>query len=523
MAQELLLYVLVVVIAGLLSLFLCGYAVWKIKDAPGARYYILVTFMSAVFTFAYAFELMGTSLEEIRLWLRIEYLALPFIPVFILLMCLDYVGQRLKPWICYTLYVIPIITIFMHNTNSLHHLYYKSMKLRSDTPFPTIDLEGGPWFYIHSIFLFLCFMMSIIILLMQLKKSSFKFRMQILLMIAGLMIPLLANYFYINGLSPSGIDLGPVSMSISFLFHGIALVSFQMFNVTPIARDIVFENMQEGVIVLNQNNVIVDYNGTMLQLIPKLNKHAIGKPIRDVLRSNPRLAEIISNKQECDYKISLGGEHVYYHIRFSPVQNKKNISIGRIVTFANVTERVHIQEELKKLASTDGLTKVFNRTFFMEKIEEVFQSLTINGGGVSIIMFDIDHFKKVNDTFGHAIGDHILVHVADTAKKSLRNTDIMGRYGGEEFIICMANTPLYQACEFAETLREEIAKENRLINGEEVVITSSFGVSHAYINAGESQYSIHSLMKQADEALYAAKGKGRNCVQSYRQALGIVK
>ena len=115
------------------------------------------------------------------------------------------------------------------------------------------------------------------------------------------------------------------------------------------------------------------------------------------------------------------------------------------------------------------------------------------------------------------------MHVADTAKKSLRNTDIMGRYGGEEFIICMANTPLYQACEFAETLREEIAKENRLINGEEVVITSSFGVSHAYINAGESQYSIHSLMKQADEALYAAKGKGRNCVQSYRQALGIVK
>ena len=358
MAQDLLTYVLVVVVAGLLSVFLCVYAIWKMKDAPGARYYILITFMSAIFTFAYAFELMSTSLEEIRLWLRIEYIALPFIPVFILLMCLDYVGQRLKPWLNYALFVIPFITIFMHNTNNLHFLYYKSMELRSDTPFPTIRLEGGPWFYVHSIFLFLCFMMSIIILLMQLKKSLFKFRMQIIMMITGLIIPILANYFYINGMSPNGIDLGPVSMSISFLFHGIALVSFQMFNVAPIARDKVFESMQEGVIVLNQDDVIVDYNETMLTLFPKLNKHAIGKSIRNVLRSNPKLIDIINHAKECDYKISLYGENAYFHIRFSPVHNNKKFYIGRIITFANVTERVHIQEELKQLASMDGLTNV---------------------------------------------------------------------------------------------------------------------------------------------------------------------
>lgn len=523
MAQELLTYVLVVVVAGLLSVFLCVYAIWKMKDAPGARYYILLTFMSAIFTFAYAFELMSTSLEEIRLWLRIEYIALPFIPVFILLMCLDYVGQRLKPWLNYALFVIPFITIFMHNTNNLHFLYYKSMELRSDTPFPTIRLEGGPWFYVHSIFLFLCFMMSIIILLMQLKKSLFKFRMQIIMMITGLIIPILANYFYINGMSPNGIDLGPVSMSISFLFHGIALVSFQMFNVAPIARDKVFESMQEGVIVLNQDDVIVDYNETMLTLFPKLNKHAIGKSIRNVLRSNPKLIDIINHAKECDYKISLYGENAYFHIRFSPVHNNKKFYIGRIITFANVTERVHIQEELKQLASMDGLTNVLNRTFFMEKMEGIFESLSIKGGSISIIMFDIDHFKKVNDTFGHAIGDHVLIHVADEAKKSLRDTDIIGRYGGEEFIICMENTPLYEACEFAETIRENISRENRLINGEEVVITSSFGVSHFFIKAGEKQCSIHSLMQQADQALYAAKGNGRNCVQSYKQALEVAR
>ncbi|WP_342605568.1 histidine kinase N-terminal 7TM domain-containing protein [Peribacillus sp. FSL E2-0159] len=506
MPRELLSYILVVIMAGALSLFLCLFTQLKIKDAPGAKPYILVTLLSSIFTFSYAFELSSTSLEQIIFWLRVEYLALPFIPVFLLLMCIEYVGHRINKVWKYALFIIPFI-------NDLHHFYYKSMGLRSDSPFPIIKLVGGPWFYVHSLFLFLCVMLSIIILLKQVKKSSFRFRMQISMMVAGLIIPILADYYYINGLSSYGIDLGPVSMSITFIFHGAALLTFQMFNVAPIARETVFESMKEGVIVLNQQGLIVDYNHGMRKVIPMLDEHSIGKSITSVLNGNHHLREIIDLKQDSDFNCSLNGNMVHYHIGFSPVFNKSNLPIGQIITFADVTERVLMLEKLKQLASLDGLTQILNRTFFIKKSEMIFDLLSLEGGSVSVIMFDIDHFKNVNDTFGHEAGDAVITLVANTAKEHIREGDLLGRYGGEEFIICLPNTALPSAYELADIIREKVSENIALVNEEKISVTCSFGVTHALIEAGDRVHSIKTSMRRADQALYAAKKNGRNCVQ----------
>ncbi|WP_307847831.1 histidine kinase N-terminal 7TM domain-containing diguanylate cyclase [Metabacillus bambusae] len=518
--QELLIYILIIIIAGLLSVFLCGYAILKLKGAPGARYYMLVTFTSAIFTFAYAFELSSKTIEQIIFWLRIEYLALPFIPLFLLLMSLDYTGQKLKPWLSYILFIIPFITIFLHSTNDLHHFYYTSMELRADSPFPIIKLEGGPWYFVHSIFVFLCIMVSVIILLIQLNQQVLlRFRLQILTMVAGLLVPIIASYFYMNNISPYGIDLGPVSMSVSFLFHGAALLSFQMFNVSPIARDTVFASMKEGVIVLNHQDVIVDYNNSMKLILPMLNHFYIGKTITNVLKENQELANIIYLGKENDYEICIKEKKINYHIRFSPILTKNNQQLGKIISFVDITDQVYLQKKLKLLASMDGLTQVYNRTYFMRKTEKLLESLISTEGNVSIIMFDIDHFKKVNDTLGHDAGDHVLKYVVKVAKKCLRVTDIMGRFGGEEFIICLPNTSLYDAFELANTIRLNIAEKHMLINKKEICVTSSFGISHAMMNSGVHHQSIQTLIRQADEALYAAKRKGRNCVQQYTQVI----
>ncbi|TQR14233.1 histidine kinase N-terminal 7TM domain-containing diguanylate cyclase [Psychrobacillus soli] len=508
-------YILIVILAGVISFFLCLYAQLKLKEAPGAWSYFLVTLLSTIFTFSYAFELASTSLEQVQFWLRIEYLALPFIPVFVLLMCFEYIGQKLKQWIHYVLFIVPIITIFMLNTNDLHHLYYISMKLSNDGPFPILELEYGPWFYVHSIFVFLCLMIAIIMLLMQLKKSQFRFRMQVLLMAMGLIIPILASCLYLNGLSPYGMDLGPVSMSITFIFHGVALLSFQMFNVAPIARDKVFESMKEGVIVINQNGALVDYNKAILKVIPMLNSHDIGKMLTDILSKERQLAEIIYDGRECDYKICVDDKITYFHISFSSIQNKKNLLLGKIITFADVTERVNMQEKLKQLASMDGLTQVLNRTFFMKKAEIIMDDLAITGGYVSVIMFDIDHFKKVNDTYGHEAGDIVLAHVTSIAKETIRETDVIGRYGGEEFIVCMPNISLHEAYEIADLIREKVFAKRTLINGKEICITSSFGISNAFIEAGDNSLLLQVLIRQADQALYEAKRNGRNRIYMY--------
>lgn len=411
----------------------------------------------------------------------------------------------------------------MHSTNDLHHFFYTSIGVREDIPFPILKLVGGPWFYVHSIFVFSCMMFSVIILLKQLKKSLFRFRMQILMMVAGLIVPLIATHFYLNGLSPYGIDLGPVSMSITFLFHGAALISFQMFNVAPIARDTVFENMKEGVIVINQNDMIVDYNDAMLEVMPYLNKHIIGKSIIDILNDNHPLVKILNDGKECDYELCHNGEIAHYHIRFSPVRSKKSQFLGQIITFVNVTERVNMQKKLKQLASLDGLTQVFNRTFFMRKAEKLCEEFIEKQRSLSFIMFDIDHFKMVNDTYGHDAGDLVLKHVVNLTKNCLREKDILGRYGGEEFIICLPNTTLDEAFEIANAICLKISTSYAYIYDQEIRVTSSFGISHSLQNAEGSQSpSIETLIRQADQALYSAKKNGRNRVHITEQSLQTV-
>ena len=514
-------HILIVILAGTISLFLSLFIRIKAKDAPGVQSYIIVTLLSSIFTFAYAFELASTSLKEMKFWLGIEYLAMPFIPVFVLFMCMEYVGYRLKTW-SYTLFIIPITTIFMMQTNDLHLLYYKSVAIDNNGPFPLLKLEWGPWFYIHSIFLFLCLMISILILLKEYRKSLFLFRMQILLMVAGLLTPIIANYFYLNGWS-NGIDLGPISLSITFMFHGVALLSLQMFNVAPIARGSVFESLKEGVIVLNQNRMIVDYNKAALNVIPNMIAHHIGKPIAEVLSKNSILREKLVEEMECDYTSILEGQATHFRINFSEVKNKSGLQVGKIITFVNITEKVQMEEKLKQFASLDGLTQVFNRTFFMRKSEMIFDDLKMDGGSISIVMFDIDHFKRVNDTFGHEAGDMVLSCVTSIVKENLLATDCMGRYGGEEFLICMPETSLIEANNRANIIRQAIAVNFTIFNGEEILVTASFGVSNVLLGAGEDRYSIPQLIREADQALYAAKYKGRNRVENYMENEHLVE
>lgn len=522
MAEELLVYVLMIVVAGVLSLILCLFSYVKLTNAPGASQYMIVTLFSAVFSFSYALELTSNTLKEIKFWLGIEYLVMPFLPAFILLMCFEYAGHKIRKPFLYVLFGIPMITVFTHHTNELHHLYYLTVELRKDTPFPIVDFEYGPFFYVHSLYLFLCFSISIMILLLQLNKSLFRFKLQILMMVAGLLVPIIASHFYLNNLSPYGIDLGPVSMSAAFILHGVALFSFQMFNVVPIARENVFESMLEGIVVLNQQGAIVDYNKAILQVMPMLNSFSIGKQIEDILGEEKELAEIIRHGEESDYERVENFLHIYYQVRFSPVLGRNSSNVGTIITFVNITEKVEMQKRLYQLASYDGLTQIYNRTHFMEQSVNKLAAIMEQEGHASLIMFDIDHFKHINDTYGHEAGDIVLTNVASLAKNSLDPQDIIGRYGGEEFVILLPGKDMKEAFEIANTIRERISKNGANLDGKTIYVTSSFGISQIELTQPKQKEAMKIAIREADHALYAAKNTGRNNVQIFKKRVQTV-
>jgi diguanylate cyclase (GGDEF)-like protein len=171
----------------------------------------------------------------------------------------------------------------------------------------------------------------------------------------------------------------------------------------------------------------------------------------------------------------------------------------------DIRYRKQLEQELVKRASTDVLTGTFNRLKMEETLEHEISRCGRYQSALSIAMLDIDYFKKVNDTYGHATGDEVLKAVAMITQQQLRDVDFLARWGGEEFMIISAETTLDQIHYLAERVRQAIA-EQPCAKG--IRVTASFGIGQ--YEPGESQKE---LLKRVDDALYLAKKRGRNQVR----------
>jgi diguanylate cyclase (GGDEF)-like protein len=165
-----------------------------------------------------------------------------------------------------------------------------------------------------------------------------------------------------------------------------------------------------------------------------------------------------------------------------------------------------LSKKLGQLAYTDSLTKIYNRLHFAHFLDAEIDKVKRYGGRFSIIFFDLDHFKHINDRYGHLAGDGVLEEVTEIVSKANRSADIFARYGGEEFIILTPETGIEGAMTHAERLRKDIDKHSFMTVGH---ITSSFGVAEF----DPEKDDLESLLDRADKALYIAKEDGRNRVE----------
>ncbi|UTV29249.1 GGDEF domain-containing protein [Photobacterium atrarenae] len=162
---------------------------------------------------------------------------------------------------------------------------------------------------------------------------------------------------------------------------------------------------------------------------------------------------------------------------------------------------------MKYLAETDSLTGLLNRRAFSQNAQTILDDTQDSKTSISLILLDIDHFKQVNDNHGHLTGDHVLCTVARTIQATLRQEDLLARFGGEEFVILLNNTTLSDAKQITERLRIAIETLQIPHKNTRLQCTASFGITS--LLSGDAD--ITSLIKYADEALYQAKSQGRNC------------
>ena len=175
----------------------------------------------------------------------------------------------------------------------------------------------------------------------------------------------------------------------------------------------------------------------------------------------------------------------------------------------DVTERKRIEAELQEFASTDSLTQLPNRRHFMARIEAQLAHMRHGGAGAAVMMRDLDHFKSINDRWGHAIGDEVLRHFANILRTQLRAGDLAGRTGGEEFAILLAATDLDAAQGIARRIQERFAAQPLAVADEMVALTVSIGI--ALMDAADP--GAEAALARSDFALYRAKKDGRNRIE----------
>lgn len=176
----------------------------------------------------------------------------------------------------------------------------------------------------------------------------------------------------------------------------------------------------------------------------------------------------------------------------------------------NITRRHELEGELRRMSETDPLTGIFNRRKLVEQLEQRFRELRRYGRQTALIMFDIDHFKAINDRFGHGAGDDVLCRISSLCLEQLRDVDLFCRVGGEEFACLLPGTDLSGATPVAERLRRAISDNPVRCGLEDLDVTISAGVS-AFSSIDPSAEDI---IRRADDALYAAKRAGRNRVEA---------
>jgi len=275
------------------------------------------------------------------------------------------------------------------------------------------------------------------------------------------------------------------------------------------------ENAPIGILKCDEQGNIIYVNQKALEILgspsveetkkiniltfPPLVKYGLSKKLEECMRNNELGVFEMNYETKWSKKVCM-------RLHVKPLTDRNKVA-GAQIMIDDITEKKHLEEELRCLSLTDYLTNVYNRRYFIQKLEEEIELVQRKSSSTfCLVMLDVDHFKSINDRFGHNAGDLVLKSLAEVIKNRIRKIDCLARWGGEEFVILLQGTPVNKAVILVEELRESTSKmETPGVSR----VTASFGVVE-YCSGD----TVDSLIQRADKLMYEAKTAGRNCIRS---------
>lgn len=511
------------------STLIIAFGSWKRKRVSGAFPLVFLCLCSAIYSFGYGMEITSVSLLNVEFWSKFEYLGLSFIPTLWVIQAhsLAYKDKKIgKVWTT-VLFIISLLTCIFRFTNKYFHFMYSNEKLIYNGCFYIISYEKCFWYYLYYIFFFVCILISITMYCRAFLKSQGLARHQLKMMTCISTGALVLEIFDQFQIVPIKMDYGAFIMFFVYALFAYVVYPFDIMDIVPVSRELIFDWVYDGVIVVDTDFKLKDFNCAAKEIFNSLDRSIIGTKIEFCTREAPEFEKLLKmwyeGSKECleevlkesfsenifEFSITKDENTSYFKARLKALCYKE-YRIGSTILISNITREKDMIFKLEKMARFDQLTGIFNRRQFMELINNEFNKLAEKEDRGVLFMFDIDYFKRINDTYGHQAGDYILKEISFIAKNTIKNKDFIGRYGGEEFIAFLPKLSLKEAVPVIERIRNAFENHNFVYGNMHIKVTASFGVTEYYKQNSGEYFSYKEMVRKADVALYKAKENGRN-------------
>lgn len=328
-------YTIFLLIAGFITIAIS--IIILLKQKAAVWLFGVVMLLISIWSIAYGLELAQLNLSAMYIFIQFEYVGISFLPAFWIIFVIKYTNNN--QWLSYKytilLFLIPVITLGLVITNRWHHLYYDFLSVVQSGDLYLLAIEAGPWYNVHVIYFYLCMLGSTYLLFRYMQQGTKKYQIQNIILFVAALIPWVSNMLYLTGLRlHSHIDITPFAFLFTAFLISYGLFRYQLFNLIPIAREIVMQHMQEGMLILDENNRIIDYN-TRVKTMLSYYDNLLGMNMAEIFQKDEHVLFALQKDVE---KIELEWEERIYEVNINYITTPYKRVTGKSLLFRDITQ-----------------------------------------------------------------------------------------------------------------------------------------------------------------------------------------
>src|SRR4051794_28260326 len=371
--------------------------VWRRRTAPGGIALMCFLLCVAVWNAGYGLEIAADGVARKLFWAKAEYPGVYLLPVAFFAFSVEHSGRSwAQAGRLAVLSIVPCAIILLAWTNERHHLIWTDIAAFQPAG-KVLALGHGAVFYFGALYAYGLILAASVMLLSGRASHRRFYRRQSVVVLVAICTPWIANILYLLGIPSSGFDTTTIAFAVTATAISLGCIRWGLLDVVPVARDAVVEHMSDGMVVIDIQGRVADCNRAAQPVLLCPVEDAVGRSADEVL---PPIASTIRT----------AGERVFEVEEVDLA--RASAAAGRLLLFHDVTAREALQAHLAADALTDDLTGIGNRRFFMERLGWALDQGRHDDDLLAVLYLDLDGFKPINDTYGHAAGDDVLIATA---------------------------------------------------------------------------------------------------------------